>query len=69
MKYFNDNLPSAIKTTLIDALEGAWCVSKSPLLDLLLWDITYASAQHTQAAESAIDFTIGASDADLIEEY
>ena len=56
MKYFHDNLPSAIKLTLIDALEGAWCASKSPLLDLLLWDITYSSAQHTRAG--AIDCNI-----------
>ena len=65
MKYFSDNLPSAIKLTLIDALEGAWCASKSPLLDLLLWDITYSSAQHMRAAENEIDFTM---DDSLVED-
>ena len=65
MKYFSDNLPSAIKLTLIDALEGAWCASKSPLLDLLLWDITYSSAQQRRAAENEIDFTM---DDSLVED-
>ena len=65
MKYFTDNLPSAIKTTLIDALEGAWCASKSPLLDLLLRDITYSSAQHIHA--DAIDCNIDGSDDGVLD--
>ena len=67
MKYFTDNLPTAIKLTLIDALEGAWCASKSPLLDLLLWDITYSSAQHTRATENEIECNIDASDDGLLD--
>ena len=69
MKYFNDNLPSAIKLTLIDALEGAWCASKSPLLDLLLWDITYSSAQRVASLQNEIDCNIDASDDGLVEGY
>ena len=67
MKYFHDNLPTAIKLTLIDALEGAWSASKSPLLDLLLWDITYSSAQHIRAAENEIDCNIDASGDGLLD--